>query len=106
MKPKRKAKEAEFARLQGRRIYDLRNELPMSRRELSDRTGLNQQLIYRIEMGESTANAYELDALARALDASRDQLFPSHEVIPFRAKTQERRLWAVIERCGARRAYA
>lgn len=76
MKFKRTDREVTFARAQGRTIYELRNKKGISRRQLSDFTGIHYAMILRIEMGDTTASTFDLDAIADALDASREKLFP------------------------------
>lgn len=76
MKLKRTEKEIAFARTQGRKLYDIRKARKLSRLQLAKATGLNASMIYRIEMGDTTATAFVLDAVADALGATADDLFP------------------------------
>jgi transcriptional regulator with XRE-family HTH domain len=76
MKLKRTEKEIAFARTQGRKLYDIRKARKLSRRQLAKACGLNPAMIYRIEMGDTTATAFVLDAVADALGATADDLFP------------------------------
>jgi transcriptional regulator with XRE-family HTH domain len=76
MKLQRTDREVAFARVQGKAVYELRMKKGISRRRLADFTGINYSMIFRIEMGEATASAFDLDAIAGALDASRENLFP------------------------------
>lgn len=93
MKLPRTEEEIAFARAQGRRLYDLRQRRGLSRPQLQLASGVNCWTLYRIEMGDSTASAFQIDALAAALNAPREQFFPTTRM-PARVIGEPRRAYA------------
>ena len=77
MKAKRTGEEVTFARRQGRSLYELRNRRRMTRAQVSRESGVNYWALYRIEMGDTTATAYQLAALSRALNTPHEYFFPA-----------------------------
>ena len=106
MKTQRTEKERAFAKSQGKLIFNLRNKRGITRPQLAKFTGITQTMIFRIEMGDSTASSFVLDAIATALDVSRETLYPRPgEVITIPSKVA--RLMVLVESSAVlRRAYA
>lgn len=88
MKLKRTDREITFARTQGRKLYALRREQKMTRRQLATATGINQAMLFRLEMGDATANGFQLNMIAFALSVPREQLFPTNRILPMPMKTE------------------
>lgn len=82
MKLPRKKEEILFSTVQGRCIYDLRLSREMTRREMEKLTGISQQALFRIEMGQATASAYDLRQIARALGVTIEVLSPESDSCP------------------------
>ena len=60
----------------GKRVYNRRLELGLSKRELSRQTGIARQTLWRLEQGRTVhLYAYTVKALAVALRISSDALF-------------------------------
>ena len=59
----------------GQRIRELREERELTVRALSDRTGLAENSIARIERGERMPGAASVEAIARGLGVSPGELF-------------------------------
>lgn len=74
---KRTNTEVGFARLQGRILYEARMARKMTREELAQASGIHCQRIFRIEMGDSTARAYDLAMMAEAMNVPLATLFPT-----------------------------
>lgn len=64
MNMKRTRDEVAFARAQGRLLYEARQAVGLTREQLSASSDVTPQTIYRIEMGDSTARAYDLLRIA------------------------------------------
>lgn len=81
--------EVRFARAQGRLLYEARQMQEMTRTQLAEYSGVHPQQIFRIEMGEATARAYDVARLARVLRVPLWQVFPEvPEALPARAPLQ------------------
>ncbi len=73
----------------GDRIRELRTAHGLSRRELSDRTGVEQNTIYRIESGRNKPSSESLERLARGLGVPVPLLF-SDDPIEFEVTIRSR----------------
>lgn len=82
MKFCRSEEEVRYARAQGRVIHARRAHLAMTRKELAWLSGLTYQSVFRIEMGDRTASAWDLERLARVLRVDVSELWPGHEPEP------------------------
>lgn len=74
---KRTNGEVSFSRRQGRILHHARVAREMTREQLAERSGVHHQRIFRIEMGDSTARAYDLALMAEVLDVPLACLFPA-----------------------------
>jgi transcriptional regulator with XRE-family HTH domain len=59
----------------GHRVRELRESRGLTIRALSDRTGLAENSIYRIERGERVPSATSVEAIARGLGVAPGELF-------------------------------
>jgi transcriptional regulator with XRE-family HTH domain len=78
MKPNRTPSEVAFARAQGRKLYDLRNARKMTRAQVHTASGINFWTLYRLEMGDTNATAFQLVALSRTFRVPCDYFFPDN----------------------------
>lgn len=67
--------EINFLQNVGNRLYQLRNEKELSRRELSDKSGISEQHIAKIENGKSGLTVEALMKLSHVLDISLADFF-------------------------------
>ena len=67
--------EINFLQNVGNRLYQLRNEKELSRRELSDKSGISEQHIAKIENGKSGFTVEALMKLSHVLDISLADFF-------------------------------
>lgn len=81
MRLPRSEHEVRFAEAQGRMVYKARIEHGMTRRDLAEASGLTQQSIFRIEMGDSTASSFDLAMIARALATTVQDLTPNPALV-------------------------
>lgn len=65
----------DFLQSVGSRLYQLRNEKELSRRELSDKSKISEQHIAKIENGKSGLTVETLTKLSNALDISLADFF-------------------------------
>jgi len=61
--------------LRGCRIRELRNAAGISQKLLSDRAGIYQSVISRLEAGRMDLTAFHIESLARALNCSHKAFF-------------------------------
>jgi transcriptional regulator with XRE-family HTH domain len=94
LRNKRSEQEIAFSKAQGRMLYALRNERELTRRDLAAITGVNMWTLYRIEMGDTTATAYQIDAISSALAARRESLFPGRRGMVLSIETERGRVYA------------
>lgn len=66
--------EKEFKYKLGKKVAYIRSEYKLTREELSDKTGIDVQKIYRIEKGDSSMTVDELYRFAMAMNISIDSL--------------------------------
>jgi transcriptional regulator with XRE-family HTH domain len=75
----------------GGNIEKQRKKLRMSRRELSEKTGLAMKTIQRYESGENSPTAKNLEKVAAALDVQVSDLADEKKVLTFGSFLKERR---------------
>src|SRR5687767_4403583 len=71
----------DFAMSPGEKLREAREKLDLSREELSRRTGISAQTIYRAEKSRSNSRSDTFRELARALGISVGDLYDDDEVV-------------------------
>lgn len=82
----------------GHRIRELRKERRLTVRILSDRSGLAENSVARIERGERVPSAISVEAIARGLGVSPGALFDSVPSVPL---SESEKPGFVCSVCGA-----
>lgn len=85
MNVERNPEERHFSKAQGLAIQKIRLQRAMTRAQVSLKSGVEAQRIFRIEVGRSTARAFDLALIAQVLGVPLAEIFPAAQ-----AKEEER----------------